>query len=263
VTASRRRRGRNDATLAPSPSRVSRSRRTSKRVSKPPRGSWVGGLAEWTLGDTAFLSIVFTWKLPEARARAVIVRKIDESWRDDPVPWYYIPRGACDEHAFGHWLKHFSHRERAWMPHIGYDGFVSFLNGRHRFGWCRDHGVRAMPVSVESKEQARMIQTLFGSASRVCRVPSPKFASPTGARRDEGQFAPDVNARFRPISSRPTRVLTSKPAGPPDVSPHSPKTARCNTGSEFPEFIRETKPRQGSLQPTCLTELYEAGKVVM
>lgn len=32
--------------------------------------NWVGGLAEWTEGDTAFLSIAFTWKLNEARDRA-------------------------------------------------------------------------------------------------------------------------------------------------------------------------------------------------
>lgn len=32
--------------------------------------SWVGGLAEWTEGETAFLSVAFTWKLDEARDRA-------------------------------------------------------------------------------------------------------------------------------------------------------------------------------------------------
>jgi len=31
---------------------------------------WIGGLAEWTDGDTAYLSIAFTWKLNEARDRA-------------------------------------------------------------------------------------------------------------------------------------------------------------------------------------------------
>lgn len=32
---------------------------------------WIGGLAEWVDGDTAYLSVAFTWKLPEAEARAV------------------------------------------------------------------------------------------------------------------------------------------------------------------------------------------------
>lgn len=31
---------------------------------------WIGGLAEWIEGDTAFLSVAFTWKLPEAYERA-------------------------------------------------------------------------------------------------------------------------------------------------------------------------------------------------
>jgi len=31
---------------------------------------WINGLAEWTEGDTAFLSVAFTWKLNEARDRA-------------------------------------------------------------------------------------------------------------------------------------------------------------------------------------------------
>lgn len=35
---------------------------------------WVGGLAEWTLDKTVYLSVAFTWKLPEAWARAVFHR---------------------------------------------------------------------------------------------------------------------------------------------------------------------------------------------
>lgn len=31
---------------------------------------WSGGLAEWTEGDTAYLSVAFTWMLQEARSRA-------------------------------------------------------------------------------------------------------------------------------------------------------------------------------------------------
>ena len=41
----------------------------------PQRQKWVGGLAEWTEEDnTAFLSVAFTWKLPEARSRALWYR---------------------------------------------------------------------------------------------------------------------------------------------------------------------------------------------
>lgn len=35
------------------------------------RGQWIGGLAEWTEGDTAFLSIAFTWRLNDAYQRAI------------------------------------------------------------------------------------------------------------------------------------------------------------------------------------------------
>lgn len=31
---------------------------------------WVGGLAEWRVGNTVYLSVAFTWNLPEARMRA-------------------------------------------------------------------------------------------------------------------------------------------------------------------------------------------------
>ncbi|MGH9640915.1 MAG: hypothetical protein ACRD3Q_00675 [Terriglobales bacterium] len=34
------------------------------------QSAWVGGLAEWTEGDVAYLSVAFTWKLREARDRA-------------------------------------------------------------------------------------------------------------------------------------------------------------------------------------------------
>lgn len=37
---------------------------------KPSVGSWVNGLAEWTEGDTAFLSVAFTWRLNDAFMRA-------------------------------------------------------------------------------------------------------------------------------------------------------------------------------------------------
>lgn len=38
------------------------------------RGRWVGGLAEWEEGDTCYLSIAFTYKLPEAYTRALFAK---------------------------------------------------------------------------------------------------------------------------------------------------------------------------------------------
>lgn len=37
---------------------------------------WVGGLAEWTEGDTAYLSVAFTWLLDQAYARALWYRAL-------------------------------------------------------------------------------------------------------------------------------------------------------------------------------------------
>lgn len=38
------------------------------------RGRWVGGLAEWEEGDTCYLSIAFTYKIPEAYTRALFAK---------------------------------------------------------------------------------------------------------------------------------------------------------------------------------------------
>jgi hypothetical protein len=40
------------------------------------RPGWIGGLAEWTAGDTAYLSIAFTWHLPDAYTRAMWFRAL-------------------------------------------------------------------------------------------------------------------------------------------------------------------------------------------
>jgi hypothetical protein len=88
------------------------------------------------------------------------------------MPGDYIPPGECFYHPFGDWLQESANKERAHMPHIGlYYGYISFADGRHRFAWCRDHCVTAMPVSVPSRAQLIKITSLFGSASRTCRVP--------------------------------------------------------------------------------------------
>src|SRR5665213_2075537 len=71
--------------------------------------------------------------------------------------------------GFGEWLA--SARQRVWMPHICvYAGGVSFTDARHRFSWCRDHGVKALPVSAHPSD-AREIAKRYGSKSRTCRVP--------------------------------------------------------------------------------------------
>jgi hypothetical protein len=102
----------------------------------------------------------------------VIVRKLDAGWKKAPgFDNDYIPLGTCANHSFGKWVKEGAHRERARMPHIAFVGFVSFTDGRHRFAWCRDHGIKATPVSVASEREAEIVKRLFGSTSRTCRLP--------------------------------------------------------------------------------------------
>jgi hypothetical protein len=111
------------------------------------------------------------WACPNDRIVWVIVKKLDESWsKDDGL---YLPPGSCLNNRVGEWIEKLSAaKERVPMPLIGYyEGYVSFTDGRHRFGWCRDNGVRAIPVSVESKGQVRLVNKLFGSKARNCRVP--------------------------------------------------------------------------------------------
>jgi hypothetical protein len=38
--------------------------------------AWVGGLAEWEVGDTTYLSVAFTWKLDEAYTRALFAKAL-------------------------------------------------------------------------------------------------------------------------------------------------------------------------------------------
>jgi hypothetical protein len=40
------------------------------------KGQWANGLAEWVDGDTAYLSIAFTWRLNDAYSRAIFYRQM-------------------------------------------------------------------------------------------------------------------------------------------------------------------------------------------
>lgn len=69
--------------------------------------------------------------------------------------------------GFGEWL---AERRKVWMPDVGLsDGHISFNDGRHRFAWLRDHGVRALPVTVSPRIEAEM-ERRFGTKSRTSRL---------------------------------------------------------------------------------------------
>lgn len=108
------------------------------------------------------------WNAPDDVAVWVSVAKVDEAWRLDKG--FYIGAGGSGASIekrygdFGLWLA--SSNARIELPIVAIeDGVVSFSDGRHRFAWLRDHGVRAMPLQV-SVEQAEEFQERFGVTER-------------------------------------------------------------------------------------------------
>lgn len=101
----------------------------------------------------------------------ISVPKLDAAWRAD---WDYLsPAEAASQqryHKFGKWLV--AHSERVQMPHIClFDNGIAFTDGRHRFAWFRDHGVKALPVTAEP-EEAPTIRRRYGTRSRTTRLPN-------------------------------------------------------------------------------------------
>jgi hypothetical protein len=106
----------------------------------------------------------------------IIVAKVNASWKLDLSD--YIGLGGTTHPAIGgrydkvgKWVE--SGRPMH-MPHLAFDddGQMSFTDGRHRFAWMRDHGVKALPVTAE-RTQARLVARKFGSRCRTCRLPMP------------------------------------------------------------------------------------------
>ncbi len=101
----------------------------------------------------------------------VSVKKIDRSWRKDVG--FHIGCGGT-KHAiagryrrFGRWIRR---REPIWMPAVCLgDEDIAFTDGRHRFAWLRDHGVRFLPVQVPP-EEANAIRERFGAAIRKSKL---------------------------------------------------------------------------------------------
>ncbi len=104
----------------------------------------------------------------------VNVAKLNESWKRDRG--YYVARGArtriASPQRYRAVAKWVASGRRMWMPHVSLDGNgnVSFTDGRHRFAWMRDHGVKALPVTTE-RDQAEALRKRFGSKRRSCYLP--------------------------------------------------------------------------------------------
>ena len=96
------------------------------------------------------------------------VAKLDASFAKDRE-FYVGPQGAGGisgrYERFGNWLNN---GEAVGMPEVclNDNGEVAFINGRHRFAWMRDHGVKKLPVAVPA-EDAKAIQSKFGVHTRM------------------------------------------------------------------------------------------------
>lgn len=99
----------------------------------------------------------------------VSIAKADASWRRDDL---YVPRGAPDSRGkydrAGEWIL--TSPLPIEMPHVSlYRGALSFTDGRHRFAWVRDHGGKAIPLTIWKREAKRLTER-FGTPLRVCEI---------------------------------------------------------------------------------------------
>lgn len=117
----------------------------------PPRQA----CADWSVRDD-----IVVW---------VSVAKLDEAWKRDHG-FYIGPcgSGAAIEDRYarvGAWLA--AKQDGVDLPVVAIDGdMVAFSDGRHRFAWLRDHGVRAMPVQVPA-DQVAEFERKFGVGERA------------------------------------------------------------------------------------------------
>jgi hypothetical protein len=102
----------------------------------------------------------------------VDVARLNASWRRDTG--YYLPRRSPNRTR--EWIARLGFR-RVPMPHIALDenGIVTFTDGRHRFAWFRDQGVKAIPVTVATKNEAKIVKRRFGSRRRTVQLPQTVF----------------------------------------------------------------------------------------
>jgi len=100
----------------------------------------------------------------------VSVDKLDKSWKLDPC--YLSPavaKNAYRYRRFGEWIA--CRSGEVHMSHVHLDGdAIGFTDGRHRFAWFRDHGVRFLPITT-SPDEASEIKRFFGTKSRNSVLP--------------------------------------------------------------------------------------------
>ena len=100
----------------------------------------------------------------------ISVAKLDCAWRKDGD---LLPDGPYGGRyaGVGKFLE--LHAGTIWMPTVSPLGdAVSFTDGRHRFAWMRDHGVKYMAVATGPTER-EPLRAMCGTRSRASKLPLP------------------------------------------------------------------------------------------
>lgn len=118
------------------------------------------------------------WTLP-ARKRPSDPERFVEVWIDVDrfdESWFYTdqylrhPREASvsDREAYAEAGQRFLAGQPVQMPLVRRDagGLPSFIEGRHRYVWMREHGAVAMPIAVLDSD-ARAIRAVLGTRRRA------------------------------------------------------------------------------------------------
>lgn len=96
----------------------------------------------------------------------VDVKRVDARWSADSL--YVGPFGRPDNQpgkyaSVGEWLSKIEFLEMPWMRYDPSENTISFVDGRHRFAWLRDHGAKAILVTVPPADLPLMTK-LFGTS---------------------------------------------------------------------------------------------------
>jgi len=116
-------------------------------------------------------------------------------WDDDPIVWVDVEKieaAWCSERfaylgsdvrqwpssgmpyryrRFGEWIAKSS--EPIKMSSACLDsGKLSFTDGRHRFAWCRDHGIKVLSMTTSSDGLAEFTSR-FGTTTQRSELPLP------------------------------------------------------------------------------------------
>ena len=181
--------------------------------------TWTGGLAEWTDGDTAFLSLAFTWLMDEAYTRAVWYRSMGYKVRAGG-PAVFVRKhdlaevaqiGGDVEDAIGHHNQQATFASRG-CPVGCWFCIVPKMEGR-TFTLLPDFPVR--PILCDNNLSALPMDYQNHIVSRYQAAGVPLLDANSGF--EPRTFSDEVYARWKPINRGPWRFAYDEQAERADV----------------------------------------------